>query len=133
MDQNEMMIDYLMQMGMMRPDEMDLMRKQKQIEALREASGAPMTGQMIGKHYVAPSWTQGLAQVAKGAMAGRGQQMQDQALREFVDKQRQALEDMRRRRSGMPLTATEYNSGEQYTPSSYGYGGGGIPSATYNE
>jgi hypothetical protein len=130
MDQNEMMIDYLMQMGMMRPDEMDLMRKQKQIEALREAAGAPMQGQMIGKHYVAPSWTQGLAQVAKGAMAGRGQQMQDQALREFVDKQRQALEDMRRRR-GM---GSEYGSGnEQYTPSSYGYGGGGIPSATYNE
>lgn len=98
MNQEDLMFEYLLQMGAMRPEEIEMMRKQKQIDALREGASEQLQGQMIGKHYVAPSWTQGLAQLGKGYMAGQAQKQQDVAMRGMTDRQRQMLEDLRRRR-----------------------------------
>jgi len=121
--QDEMMFEYLLQMGAMRPEELQLMRKQKQIEALRGAAMESPQGQMIGKHYVAPSWTQYAAQLGHGYMAGQGQKRQDMAMQQFNAQQRQALENLRRRRmAGMPdvsmdnpsLSMLPYGEGPAY-------------------
>jgi len=69
MNQDEMMFEYLLQMGAMRPEEVEMMRKQKQIDALRGQSMETPQGQMIGKHYVPPSFTQYAAQLGQGYMA----------------------------------------------------------------
>lgn len=98
---DDMMFEYLIQMGAMRPEEIEMMRKQKQIDALRERSMDTPQGQMIGKHYVAPSVTQYAAQALGGYMAGKQQKGQDEAMRGMNDRQRQMLEDLRKRRQGM--------------------------------
>lgn len=95
---DDMMFEYLLQMGAMRPEEVEMMRKQKQIDALRGQSMESPQGQMIGKHYVAPSLTQYAAQLGQGYMAGQGQKKQDVAMRGMNDRQRQMLEELRRRR-----------------------------------
>ena len=95
---DEMMFEYLLQMGAMRPEEVEMMRKQKQIDALRGQSMEAPQGQMIGKHYVAPSLTQYAAQLGQGYMAGQGQKQQDVAMRGMNERQRQMLEDLRKRR-----------------------------------
>jgi hypothetical protein len=98
MNQDDLMFEYLISMGAMRPEEMEMMRKQKQIDALRSQSAESPQGQMIGKHYVAPSFTQGLAQLGQGYMAGQAQKRQDDALRGMNDRQKMLLEDLRKRR-----------------------------------
>lgn len=95
---DELMFEYLLQMGAMRPEEMEMMRKQKQIDALRGQSMEGPQGQMIGKHYVPPSLTQYAAQLGQGYMAGQAQKGQDTAMRGLNDRQRQMLEDLRRKR-----------------------------------
>lgn len=95
---DDLMFEYLLQMGAMRPEEVEMMRKQKQIDALRGQSMENPQGQMIGKHYVAPSWTQYAAQLGQGYMAGQAQKKQDESMRGMNDRQRQMLEDLRRKR-----------------------------------
>ena len=118
MNQDEMMFEYLLQMGAMRPEEVEMMRKQKQIDALRGASMETPQGQMIGKHYVPPSITQYAAQLGQGYMAGKAQKGQDTAMRGMNERQRAMLEEMRKRRMGgmtsgaygMPDTGTGESS-----------------------
>lgn len=102
---DDLMFDYLLQMGAMRPEQEELKRKQAMIDALRGNSMASPQGQMIGKHYVPPSFTQYAAQLGQGLMAGQAQTGQDAAMRGMNDRQRQALEEMRRRRmmGGVPM------------------------------
>jgi hypothetical protein len=118
MNQDEMMFEYLLQMGAMRPEEVEMMRKQKQIDALRGSSMETPQGQMIGKHYVPPSLTQYAAQLGQGYMAGKAQKGQDTAMRGMNERQRALLEEMRKRRMGgmtpgaygMPDTGTGESS-----------------------
>lgn len=98
MNQEDLMFEYLLQMGSMRPEELEMLRKQKQIDALRERAADMPQGQMVGKHYVAPAITQYAANALQGYMAGKQQQGQDAAMRDMAKRQREALEDMRRRR-----------------------------------
>ena len=95
---DDLMFEYLLQMGAMRPEELEMMRKQKQIDALRGNAMESPQGQMIGKHYVAPSWTQGLAQLGQGYMAGQAQKQQDVATRKFNEQQMKMLKELRDRR-----------------------------------
>jgi hypothetical protein len=95
---DDMMFEYLLQMGAMQPEQQEMKRKQAMIDALRKQSMTAPEGQMIGKHYVAPSITQHLANLGGGFMAARGQKEQDAAMLGMNQRQRQALEDMRRRR-----------------------------------
>lgn len=97
---DDLMFDYLLQMGAVRPEQEEMRKKQAMIDALRQSATDPMQGQMVGKHYVAPSPLGAVAKMAQGYMAGKMQTGQDQAMRGFNDRQRQMLEDMRRRRQG---------------------------------
>lgn len=116
MNQDDMMFEYLVQMGAMRPEEMEMLRKQKQIDALRGASMEAPQGQMIGKHYVPPSLTQYAAQLGQGYMAGQGQKQQDTAMRGMNERQRSALtqmqEELRRRRMGMTNPTGAMDTGD---------------------
>ncbi len=98
MNQDEMMFEYLLQMGAMRPEEVEMMRKQKQIDALRGQSMETPQGQMIGKHYVPPSITQYAAQLGQGYMAGQ-------------DDLAALLEEQRLRQSQQPAQAPAEENG----------------------
>lgn len=106
---DDLMFDYLLQMGAMQPEQQDLKRKQAMIDALRgNATQAPQ-GQMVGKHYVPPSLTQYAAQLGQGYMAGQAQDAQNQAMQGSTDRQRQMLEELRRRRNAPPGGTITYN------------------------
>ena len=54
---DDLMFDYLMQMGAMQPDMLELKRKQAMVDTLRNRSMEPMQGQMVGKRYVCLLYT----------------------------------------------------------------------------
>lgn len=102
---DDLMFEYLVQMGQMRPEEAELKKKQAMVDALRKNSLNPMEGQMVGKHYVAPGIGQALAQLGQGYMASKAQGGVDEGMRGMNDRQRMALEELRKRRmpgGGMP-------------------------------
>ena len=119
---DDLMFDYLLQMGAMRPEQEELKRKQAMVEALRGQAMQPMQGQMVGKHYVAPGIANALAQMGTAYMAGQQQKGVDAGMASMNERQRQALEDMRRRRrgGGMPgmgspsLYSLPYGDGPAY-------------------
>lgn len=95
---DDLMFDYLLQMGAMRPEQEELKRKQAMVEALRGQAMQPMQGQMVGKHYVAPGIANAIAQMGTAYMAGQQQKGVDAGIQGMNVKQRDALEEMRRRR-----------------------------------
>lgn len=97
---DEMMFDYLLQMGAMRPEQEELRRKQAMVDTLRGQAMQPLQGQMVGKHYVAPGIANALAQMGTAYMAGKQQKGVDAGMASMNERQRQALDDMRRRRRG---------------------------------
>ena len=97
---DDMMFEYLVQMGAMRPEEAEIKKKQAMVDALRGNAMAPMQGEMVGKHYVAPGIGQAIAQLGQGYMAGNAQAGVDQQARGMNDRQRTALEELRKRRKG---------------------------------
>ncbi len=97
---DDLMFEYLIQMGAMRPEEAELKKRQAMVDVLREGSMTSPKGQMVGNHYVAPSFTQNLAQVAQGYAGGKMQQGVDQGMAALNDRQRKALEEMKRRKQG---------------------------------
>jgi hypothetical protein len=104
---DDLMFDYLVQMGQMRPEEAELKKKQAMVEALRGNAMSPMQGQMVGKHYVAPGIGQAIAQLGQGYLASQGQQGVDSGMRDFNAKQAMKLQELRKRRmnpSAMPTT-----------------------------
>lgn len=100
MNDDNMMFDYLLQMGAMRPEQEELRKRQAMVEALRGNAMTPMQGQMVGKHYVAPGIGQALAQLGQGYMAAQGQKGVDSRMGDLNEKQRLALEELRKRRRG---------------------------------
>lgn len=102
---DDLMFEYLVQMGQMRPEEAELKKKQAMVDALRKNAMAPMEGQMIGKHYVAPGIAGAISQLGQAYMAKNAQGGVDQQMRGMNDRQRMALEELRKRRmtpSAMP-------------------------------
>jgi hypothetical protein len=95
---DDLMFDYLLQMGAMRPEQDELKRKQAMIDALRGKAMEPMQGQMVGKHYVAPGIANAIAQMGTAYMANQGQKGVDAGMTGFNDRQRMALEELRKRR-----------------------------------
>tara|TARA_R110000868_G_scaffold59761_2_gene183349 strand:- start:3649 stop:4011 length:363 start_codon:yes stop_codon:yes gene_type:complete len=118
---DEMMYEYLLQMGAMRPEQEDLKRKQAMVDALRGQAMQPMQGQMVGKHYVAPGIANAIAQMGTAYMAGQQQKGVDAGMQGMNERQRKALEEMRNRRRGeMPgmsspsLSSLPYGDGPAY-------------------
>lgn len=106
---DEMMFEYLVQMGAMRPEEAEMRRRQAQVDALRKGAMNAPEGQMIGKHYVAPSITQYMSQLGQGYMAGQGQKDVTAGMAGLNERQRMALEQMRKRKQmGMTAQMPDY-------------------------
>ena len=95
---DDLMFDYLVQMGAMRPEQDELKRKQAIVDALRQGAMTPMQGQMVGKHYVAPGLAQGIAQLGQAYMAKQQQNDVDATMKGFNTRQAQMLEELRRRK-----------------------------------
>lgn len=113
---NDEMIEYLMGMGAMRPEQDELKRKQAMVEALRGQAMQPMQGQMVGKHYVAPGIANALAQMGTAYMAGQQQKGINSAMTGMNERQGAMLRDMqermRRRRMGMTNPAGAMDTGD---------------------
>lgn len=98
---DDLMFEYLVSIGAMRPEEAQLRKKQAMIDALREQSMEPSQGQNVGGVYVAPSITQHLAKLGGSYMAAKQQQGLDSASADMNARQRQMLEDLRKRKRGL--------------------------------
>ena len=77
--------------GDMQPEEMELRRKQAQINALRERGMEAQEGKMVGDTYVAPSFTQYAAQLANAYMGRKGQEGVDVKEKELGTRRGAAL------------------------------------------
>ena len=97
---DELMFDYLVSMGQMRPEEAELKRRQAMVDALRKNAMTPMQGEMIGKHYVGPGLAGAISQLGQAYMAGQQQKGVDTQLRDFNSRQAAELEKLRRKRLG---------------------------------
>ncbi len=97
---DDMMFEYLVQMGQMRPEEAELKKRQAMVDALRGNAITPMQGEMVGKHYVSPGIAGAISQLGQAYMAGQGQKGVDAQMRGMNDRQRMALEELRKRRRG---------------------------------
>lgn len=95
---DDLMFEYLVQMGQMRPEEAELKKKQAMVDALRKNAMTPMEGQMIGKHYVSPGIAGAVSQLGQAFLAGQGQQGVDAGVKGMNAKQAAALEELRKRR-----------------------------------
>lgn len=95
---DDLMFDYLVSMGQMRPEEAELKKRQAMVDALRKNAMTPQEGQMIGKHYVGPGIAGAISQLGQAYMASKGQEGLDTRMRDFNSRQAQMLEEMRRRR-----------------------------------
>ena len=103
---DDLMFDYLLQMGAMRPAQDELKRKQAMVDALRGNALKPMEGQMIGKHYVGPGLAGALSQLGQAYIANQQQGGVDAKLKEMnatqADKllELRKLNELRKRRMG---------------------------------
>jgi len=94
---NDMMYEYLMQMGAMRPEEDQMLRKQAMVDALRQQAMDPMKGQMAGRVYVAPGVGEAIAKMGTAYMAGQQQQGVDASMAKMNAKREEELRKMRER------------------------------------
>lgn len=77
----------------MTPEQMEIARKTRYAEALRRQSEEPMQGQMVSGHYVAPSWTQGLAKMLSAYGAGKMERDAAEAAKAYGEQQRADFTD----------------------------------------
>lgn len=94
---NDMMYEYLMQMGAMRPEEDQMLRKQAQVDALRQQAMDPMKGTMAGRVYVAPGVGEAIAKMGTAYMAGQQQQGVDASMAGMNARRAEELRKMRER------------------------------------
>ena len=97
---DDLMFDYLVAMGQMRPEEAELKKKQAMVDALRKNSMTPQQGEMISGRYVGPGIAGAISQLGQAYMAGQGQKGVDAQLRDFNSRQAAELEKLRRKRLG---------------------------------
>ena len=107
-DNSDVWFDLYGAEGDMQPEEMELRRKQAQINALRERGMEAQEGKMVGNTYVAPSFTQYAAQLANAYMGKKGQ--------EGVDKRVSAQDVLRKGLRSNLTGAFNERYGRQLTP-----------------
>ncbi len=95
----EAYFDYLVSIGAMRPEEAQLKRQQAQVDMLRGNSMDTPQGQMVGKTFVAPSWSQYAGQIANAYGARKGQQAVDTKSADMNARQKAMLEALRAKRN----------------------------------
>ncbi len=114
---DNLMLDYMLEMSAMRPEQEEMKRRQAMVEALRGNAMKPLEGQMVGKHYVAPGIANAIAQMGSAYMAGQQQKGLDTQAQQINAAQRQRLEELRRKRGmgqGTMGTGTSYNPYDQF-------------------
>lgn len=92
---DDKMFEYLISIGAMQPEEAQMMRQQNMVDQLRASSMQSPQGQMVGKHYVAPSITQYAGQLANAYGARKGQEQVDTKYANFNARQKSMLEALR--------------------------------------
>lgn len=102
---DDLMFDYLVQMGAMRPEQDEVKRKQAMVDMLRKNAMTPMEGQMIGKHYVGPGIAGAISQLGQAYFAKQGQAGVDQAATDMNTRQRAMLEALRKKRQQPAMAA----------------------------
>jgi hypothetical protein len=102
MDQNQMMMEYLLEMGAMQPEQAELAKKQALVDALRQRSMQGPESRNAGRSVVAANPLEFLNQGLQGYAARKGQETSDMAMRDMSARRMKALEDMRQRM--MPTT-----------------------------
>lgn len=90
-DSSDVWFDLYGAEGDMQPEEMELRRKQAQINALRDRGMEAQEGKMVGNTYVAPSFTQYAAQLANAYMGRKGQEGVDVKEKELGTRRGAAL------------------------------------------
>jgi hypothetical protein len=101
MENDDMYFEYLVSIGAMRPEEAQMARKQAQVDAMRDRSMTSPEGQMVGKHYVAPSFTQYAGQLMNAYGARKGQEKLEQQYGDFNARQEAMLRALRKPKSVM--------------------------------
>lgn len=109
MNNDDVYIQYLLEMGALSPEQEKLMRQQSYVDSLRQNATAAPEGQMVGRAYVAPSWTQYAAQLGNAFMARKGQQKLDEGYAAQKGQEISAVERIRqlvdaRKRNAGPVT-----------------------------
>lgn len=117
---DDLMLEYLLQMGAMNPEEEQLARKQAQVNALREQSRVPLQGGMAGRVYVAPSITQGLAQLGQAYGSRKGQQALDTDYSKFNKTQGDKLRELQDRLAQRRAMATGKTPSSMVPPAGTG-------------
>lgn len=117
---DDTIFEYLLNMGAMRPEQDELKRKQAMVDALRQNALSPMKGEMVGKHYVGPGVGGLISQLGQGYLAAQQQRGVDDSMKTYNDKQRQMLEEMRRRRMGQQPTQQAPAMDMSYDTSTFG-------------
>jgi len=74
-------------------EEEGIRQQMRYAQALQQQGLQPDQGQMVSGHYVAPSWTQGLAKLGAGALSGKAYADALTRTRGVADKRHQALVD----------------------------------------
>lgn len=104
MDDN-MLFEYLVQQGSMRPEEEQLLRRQGVIDALRQNGMQAPQAQQAGRAVVAPHWSQNLAQLGSAAAAKYGQKRLDTQYDAYNKKRGDSLSSLRARMNPSPMSA----------------------------
>ena len=71
-EQRNKQFNYMVEMGALTPQEEEVQRQQATIDALRDKSMQGQEGEMVGRTFVAPSFTQYAAQLGNAYMARKG-------------------------------------------------------------
>lgn len=105
---DDLMFEYLLEMGAMRPEQEEMRRRQAMVDALRKGSMTPQSGEMVSGHYVPKGIAGAIGQLGTAYMAKQGQAGVDQRMQSMNAMQRQRLERLRRER-GMGMGGGGYN------------------------
>lgn len=95
----------------MTPEQMEIARKTRYAETLRRQSEEPMQGQMVSGHYVAPSWTQGLAKMLSAYGSGKMERDAAESAKAYGEQQKTDFTD-----TAAKYVAALRGTPEQQTP-----------------
>lgn len=99
MNDDDKYFEYLVSIGAMRPEEAQMARQQAQVDAMRDRSMTSPEGQMVGKHYVPPSFTQYAGQLFNAYGARKGQEQLEGKYQDFNARQEAMLRALRKPRN----------------------------------
>lgn len=94
---DNMMFDYLVSMGQMRPEEAELKKKQAMVDALRKGALTPQQGQMVSGHYVPSGIAGAISQLGQAYFANKGQEGVDAGMKSMNSEQARLLQELRKR------------------------------------